>query len=199
MSLIIAAPAPRAHRRSRSSVEMTLRPPRYSVIDVASAASTPSASPRPTYDAPPLETSTSLDSASLRAERRPPRYSSVFDRPRGERERRHRTRAPGSPRGGGAASPQLHEYHLRHGGPKSAPYATLRVYSRASASPSGASVTAGASTASSLRVPKFSGADLVQGSLDLNLEQPTNINAISLSVRMRAAYCLPEYSAISYL
>ena len=41
MSLIIAAPAPRAHRRSRSSVEMTLRPPRYSVIDVASAASTP--------------------------------------------------------------------------------------------------------------------------------------------------------------
>lgn len=156
---------------------MTLRPPRYSVIDAASGASTPSAPSRPTYDAPPLETSTSLDSASLRADRRPPRYSSVF-----ERERRRRPRAPGSPRGGSAVNPQLHEYYLRHGGAKAAPYATLRVYSRASASPSGASVV-GAATASSLRVPKFAGADLVQGSLDLNLETPQNINAISLSVR----------------
>ncbi|KAF9478394.1 hypothetical protein BDN70DRAFT_808896 [Pholiota conissans] len=162
-------------------------PPRYSLLDgvLPSTDSTTSREPSPS---PPA--SVQLQSQSETYNRRPPRYSSVFNRTRIEqREQRQRARhgpssssrrhsaQPGnsSTSTRSRSGPQLHEYNLRNGnGTKGAPYATLRVYSPTSSAGAG-----------SLRIPKFVGEDLVQGSLDLNLDTPANINSISLSLRGR--------------
>jgi hypothetical protein len=183
MSAVIASPPISAP---------TALPPRYSLLEGAlpplaasenTGSSTPSPSPTPLPTAPAQS-----DSDPESYSRRPPRYSSVFSRARIEqRERRQRARHAHAPSSSshrhsthsGAASsssqnrtgPQLHEYHLRSGGGRTTPYATLRVYSSTSAAGAGV-----------VRIPKYVGADLVQGSLDLNLETPTNINSITLSV-----------------
>lgn len=165
-----------SHRRSNSNIEVGLRPPRYSSIEGAFP---------PAHSAQDLPEPVGLGTAAQN-DRRPPRYSSVFDRERGERDRRQRVRRSGSYRlGSSAAGPQLHEYNIRTGnGAKAPAFATLRLYSRSSASP------AANAAASSMRVPKFAGADLVQGSLDLTLDPPQNINAISLTVSIGRGLCV---------
>ena len=68
---------------------------------------------------------------------------------------------------------QVHEYHIKSGGEI---WATLKVMSRTSVGSTSSSLS------STQRVPRFTGSDLVQGILELNLETPQNINSISLSV-----------------
>ena len=71
---------------------------------------------------------------------------------------------------------QVHEYHIKSGREI---WATLKVMSRTSV---GSTSSASSSPSSTQRVPRFTGSDLVQGILELNLETPQNINSISLSV-----------------
>ncbi|KAF9534572.1 hypothetical protein CPB83DRAFT_878940 [Crepidotus variabilis] len=140
-------------------------------------------------------------------ERRPPGYSTVFHEftPRASSETtRERRRAgnlslqvggPPSRRGSSespssaeditlsstssrSGAPMQFEYHVKSGyaAGRSTPWANLQLFSRSSASP------ARGSSNGSARIPKYSSKDLVQGCLELNLENPQNINSISLAV-----------------
>jgi len=119
----------------------------------------------------------------------PPRYSSVFSR---TRTRTHRTLVhpasdnrvawssprhtpPDSPITPGPSGLQVHEYHIKSG---EEIWATLKLMSQTSVR---STSSASSSLSSTQRVPRFTGSDLVQGILELNLETPQNINSISLS------------------
>lgn len=113
----------------------------------------------------------------------PPRYSGVFQQSDSSgRHRRHR-RAGGSSYSTDSqqvAALQPFEYHVKTGhGSKANPWATLKVFSRSSSMsvPSSTIVVPG-------KMPKFTSKDLVQGSLELNLDSPQSINSISLSVSL---------------
>lgn len=101
----------------------------------------------------------------------PPRYSNAFNQ--------HGVTS-GMGRGSSvsrSAGLQPFEYHIKSGNVnKPQPWATLKVFSRSSSSLG--------SNSSSVKLPKFTSKDPVQGCLELNLESPQNINSISLSVRL---------------
>lgn len=141
----------------------TQLPPRYSAIAVAS----------------PIASAISAAGVAvngLSSSASPPRYSSVFQsrsRPRADRTRARRSRL-GLPieqdrNAVPSASSGLHlrEFHITTGA-KSKPWTNLKIY--------------GPSSTSGQKVLRFSGNDLVRGSLDLNLEMPQTINSINLSV-----------------
>ena len=114
----------------------------------------------------------------------PPRYSGVFQRPDSS-ARHHRQRRTGgssySTDSQQAAALQPFEYHIKTGHGSKAnrdqPWATLKVFSRSSSTstPSSTIMIPG-------KMPKFTSKDLIQGSLELNLDSPQSINSISLSV-----------------
>ena len=120
----------------------------------------------------------------------PPRYSSVISLTR--TRTRHSPAHPASDNRVAWSSPghtppdspvtpdpsglQVHEYHIKSGREI---WATLKVMSRTSV---GSTSSASSSLSSTQRVPRFTGSDLVQGILELNLETPQNINSISRSV-----------------
>ncbi|KAF8969354.1 hypothetical protein BDZ97DRAFT_238363 [Flammula alnicola] len=172
--------------RSSGNADVSVPPPRYSFLD----------GPLPPVPVAtiPSETSSLTSADNDASPALPPRYSSVFRGSRTDRERRRERRRSGRANGysstndrnasPSSSAPQLHEFHLRSGhGTKAQPWATLRVYSRSSAASASASSSSASSAAQ--KIPKFIGGDLVQGSLDLNLEAPQNINSINLSLRGR--------------
>lgn len=142
--------------------------PRYSSIAGASSTT------------PAVISRVAVNSLSLSAS--PPRYSSVFQsrsRPRGDRTRSRRSRI-GTPSEqdrnavpSSSSGLQLREFHITSGS-KAKPWTNLKIYGRSSASSSYVS--------HGQKVLRFTGSDLVRGSLDLNLEAPQNINSINLSV-----------------
>ncbi|KAF8914294.1 hypothetical protein CPB84DRAFT_1742084 [Gymnopilus junonius] len=82
---------------------------------------------------------------------------------------------------------QLHDYHVGNGS-KSRPWATLRVFSNTSTISS-----------SGQKVPCFTSSDLVQGSLELNLDSPQNVNSINLSLRGRIITTSYEDGSCTFL
>ena len=105
----------------------------------------------------------------------PPRYSNVGVN--AEPSSSQRQHSHNSPSGSVSRSAGLQpfECHIKSGN-KTQPWATLKVFSRSSSSLG--------SNSSSVKLPKFTSKDPVQGCLELNLESPQNINSISLSVRL---------------
>jgi len=160
-----------ASSRPRSTGDVSRFPPQYSAqmgsLPTTSVALAATLSEAPADAAPPRFL-------------RPPRYSSVFSRTRDHTRRtQHEHTASDSFAGSGSSGPQAHEFHIKSGGRN---WATLKVISRTSVGLS--SFSSSSSTSSSgQRVPRFTGNDLVQGCLELNLETPQNINSISLAVR----------------
>lgn len=129
--------------------------------------------------------STAASSRDRAREMYPPRYSGVFQRSATSARYHHR-----HPRGSGIryytdsqSSVGFHpfEYPIRTGhGSKTnrdQSWATLKVFSRSSSTSASSSTIVGPG-----KVPKFTSKDLVQGSLDLNLDSPQNINSISLTL-----------------
>ena len=170
-------------RRRSSDGDVNRVPPRYSSLEAAFLENLSTAQ---TEAVPPTELA-------------PPRYSSVFSLTRNHTRRMLAHPAsdnrvaildanskvassslvytpPDSPVTPSSSGPQNHEYYIKSGGKI---WATLKVMSRTSVGPSS---SASSSLSSTQRVPRFTGSDLVQGSLELNLETPQNINSINLSV-----------------
>lgn len=162
-SLFLAGPLPSEPAGSRL-------PPRYS-----SLAGTISPSAAALFSAVVSETTASAmgnDSDIAFTAMRPPRYSGVFQREsRREQAQHYRSRTHRHDTDQDAGSSSVHEYHIKSGG-KAQPWATLKVFSR----------QPGSTSTSSQKTPRFTTRDLVQGSLDLNLESPQSINSISLFV-----------------
>jgi hypothetical protein len=157
-------------RRRSSNGDVNRAPPRYSSLEAAFVENLSTAQ---TEDVPPTELA-------------PPRYSSVFSLVRNHSRRmlahpasdnRAAILDGNSKVASSSSGPQVHEYYIKSGGKF---WATLKVMSRTSV---GSSSPASSSLSSIQRVPRFTGSDLVQGSLELNLETPQNINSINLSVR----------------
>ncbi|PPR04656.1 hypothetical protein CVT24_011874 [Panaeolus cyanescens] len=147
---------------------------------------------------------TNNSTSNTNSQSRPPRYSSVFvetaearrqgsggssnSRRRAEESGPRQSDAPlrteyesrNMSRSVALSGAHKFEYYIRNNH-KSAPWATLRVFSRSSASVS----TMGTSGSSKSRVPKFTDSESLQGCLELNLESPQNINSIHLSLRGR--------------
>ena len=164
-----SAPSP---PRSSSNGDVSRPPPRYSslvgTLPTTSAALAACLNAAQTDAVPPTDL-------------RPPRYSSVFSRTQDRTRRTPAHTASDSRVASSSSGPQVHEYHIKSGGKI---WATLKVMSRTSVGSSSSSASSSSSTPSSTqRVPRFTGSDLVQGSLELNLETPQNINSINLSVR----------------
>ncbi|KAH9482506.1 hypothetical protein JR316_0004606 [Psilocybe cubensis] len=151
-------------------------PPRYSVIAISS----------------PIAASGNY-SRTLNAFTNPPRYSTVFysrARPRADRARARRSRLGLSVEQDRNALPsassglQLREFHITTSA-KSKPWTNLRIY--------------GPSSGNGQKVLRFSGNDLITGSLDLNLETPQTINSINLSLRGRVITTSYEDGACTFL
>lgn len=160
-------------RRRSSNGDLNRAPPRYSSLEAAFVENFSTAQ---TEAVPPTDLA-------------PPRYSSVFSLTRTHTRRTLAhpgsnciassspvQTAPDSHVTPSPSGPQVHEYYIKSGGKV---WATLKVISRTSV---GSSSSASSSLSSTQRVPRFTGSDLVQGILELNLETPQNINSISLSV-----------------
>ncbi|CAA7259913.1 unnamed protein product [Cyclocybe aegerita] len=204
MSVIVTSmhPSPshsRTHRpRSTSNSDGSRPPPRYSSL---AGALPPSAiannnttnSLQELFNQHPALTCDTSDIAIT--DMRPPRYSSVFQRNRRHRQDNRADEAFGS-------DLQTHEYHLK-GGSRSQPWATLKVLSKSStkmsSSASALSSASGSGSSSSQKVAKFTSGDLVQGSLELNLESPQNINSINLSLRGRIITSSYEGGSYTFL
>ena len=178
LSLVLEAT--RSHVRSVSDTNDSIPPPRYSSLEGALPATT---SLEVIND---LISNTEINLDGIVPPLRPPRYSSVFHIRSPTREERTRARraAHGSNHeqdrtASSSLGPQAFEYHIK-GGAKSIPWATLKVYSRTSASSTSGSQVH--------QVPRFTTDDLVQGSLDMNLDSPQTINSINLLVSLPFAY-----------
>lgn len=115
----------------------------------------------------------------------PPPYSSVFNRSHTRRASAHR----GSDNRGASSSsvprpdaPHIQAYHIKSGGKN---WATLKVKSWTSVGSSS--------------MPLFMDSDLIQGSLELNLETPQNINSVSVSLRGRVITSSYEGGSCTFL
>ena len=173
-------PQPTASPRRRSSNEdANWAPPRYSSLGAAFVENL---------------SADQTEAVPVAPDFAPPRYSSVISliptssvisltRTRTRRSLAHPASdnrvawsSPDSPVTPDPSGLQVHEYHIKSGREI---WATLKVMSRTSV---GSTSSASSSLSSTQRVPRFTGSDLVQGILELNLETPQNINSISLSV-----------------
>lgn len=181
-------PSAPSRPRSSSNGDVSRPPPRYSslagTLPLTSAALAARLNAAQTDVAPP-------------ADLRPPRYSSVFNRTQDRPRRPHVHTASDSRVASSSSGPQVHEYHIKSGGKN---WATLKVMSRTSVGSSSSSASSSSSTPSSTqRVPRFTSSDLVQGSLELNLETPQNINSITLSLRGRVIASSYEGGSYTFL
>lgn len=132
------------------------------------------------------------------SDRRPPRYNTVFreQSPRGSTEtsrsaprRRGGSLSVGVPKGSsdlagervltpGSSAPMEFAHHIQSGyaAGRSTPWATLKLFSLSSVSP-GPGAPHGTP-----KLPKYTSNELIQGCLEINLENPQSINSISLAV-----------------
>ncbi|KAF4619752.1 hypothetical protein D9613_004949 [Agrocybe pediades] len=177
-------PPPRSPSHLRSQSEnIVSQPPRYSSLNGALPANF-------SLDAVnDIINNTAINLDGVSPPLRPPRYSSVFHTTtlnregRAEERRRARRATPGSNHdqdrtASSFSSARVFEYHIKGNG-KTSPWATLKVYSRSAAS------APSTSNAEAQKIPRFTGQDLFQGSLELDLDSPQTINSISLSLRGR--------------